>query len=102
MYDKSDPRASLAPAGTKGPTFESYHPSQYVRFYEKTPQVQDDLVRTWLTRGQNAITAYSETKSGARFERKNQVDEWALLLPDPEVTVEVSVGGHSHRVSEIR
>ena len=99
MYDKSDPRASLAPTTAKSPVFASYHPSQYVRFYEAPPQVSDGLARTWLTRGRNAITAYSETKSGARFERKGQADEWVLLLPDPDVSAELRVDGTSHRVS---
>jgi len=99
MYDNSDPRASLAPATATSPAFTSYHPSQYVRFYEGAPQVSDPLARTWLTRGQNAIIAYSETKSGARFERTGQIDEWVLLLPDPEVAAELSIGGHSHRLT---
>jgi hypothetical protein len=98
MYDKSDPRASLAAAAGKGPEFTAYHPSQYTRFYDQAPQVNDPLARTWLSRGQNAITSYSEAKSGAEFARQNQVDEWVLLLPDPAVLVELIVNGVHHRI----
>ncbi|MGX8010080.1 hypothetical protein ACVDG8_014495 [Mesorhizobium sp. ORM8.1] len=99
MYDKSDPRASLAPANAKSVEFATYHPSEYARFYEGPPQLSDALVRTWLVRGQNAVNAYSETKAGAQFERKGQVDEWVLLLPDPNVVAELVVGGRSHSLS---
>ena len=99
MYDKSDPRASLDPAGAKSPAYASYHPPQYIRFYEEAPQVDDGSARTWYTRGQNAITAYSETKSRARFERQGQADEWVLLLPDPEAAAELLVSGQSHRLA---
>jgi hypothetical protein len=99
MYDKSDPRANLAAPAPKSPVFNSYHPAQYSRFYEGPPQVNESMARTWLTRGQNAITAYSEAKAGAVFERKGQADEWVLLLPDSEAVAEIRAGGQSHRVS---
>ena len=99
MYDKSDPRASLAPAAAKGPQFTKYHPSQYVRFYEGPPQLIDGPARTWLARGQNAITALSETSAAAHFERKGQVDEWVLLLADSGSRAELIVEGQSHSIS---
>jgi hypothetical protein len=99
MYDKSDPRASLAPVTAKNVEFTAYHPSQYVRFYEGEPQLRDRLARSWFARGQNAITAYSETEPGAQFERRGQVDEWVLLLPDPTMSAELVVGGRNHTLS---
>ena len=99
MYDKSDPRASLAPAAAQGPQFTKYHPSQYVRFYEGPPQLSDGPAPTWLARGQNAITALSETSADAHFERKGQVDEWVLLLPDSGLRAELIVEGQSHTIS---
>lgn len=38
--------------------------------------------RTWLTRGQNAVIAYSIVERGGRIIRKQQMDEWAILMPD--------------------
>jgi len=99
MFDKSDPRASLAPAAAAKPPVTAYAPADYLRFYEGPPQRTDALSRTWLGRGQNAVIAYSETKASAEFARAGQIDEWALLLPDPEVKVELIVAGVTHVIS---
>src|SRR5215212_1718189 len=93
MYDKSDPRAALAPARSTGPVWTSYAPADYSRFNEMAPQESGPGGRTWLTRGQNAVIAYSEVEPGARFERRGQVDEWVLLLPDAGVSATVEAGG---------
>jgi hypothetical protein len=99
MYDKSDPRASLAPAAaTAVPVFTAYSPADYVRFYEGAPAESDGNGRTWLMRGQNGVIAYSEARDGARFARREQVDEWVLLLPDPDVTVMVTAGGETKTI----
>ena len=37
-------------------------------------------------RGQNFFIAYSDAADGAEFKRKNQVDEYMLILPDKEST----------------
>ena len=99
MYDKSDPRASLAPAASAKPPVTAYAPAHYLRFYEGPPQRSDSHSRTWLGRGQNAMISYSEAQAGAEFARKGQVDEWALLLPDPGVKVELTVAGKTHVIS---
>jgi hypothetical protein len=99
MYDKSDPRASLAPPGADIPSLAAYAPADYLRFYEDPPQRGDERERTWFGRGQNAIIAYSETRPGASFEREGQVDEWVLLLPDSEAKAELLVAGTTHRLT---
>jgi hypothetical protein len=99
MYDKSDPRASLAPAASAKPPVTAYAPAHYLRFYEGPPQQSDSHSRTWLGRGQNAVIVYSEAQAGAEFARKDQVDEWALLLSDPGVKVELTVAGETHIIS---
>ena len=92
MFDKSDPRSSLSAAPEKKVVFANYAPSSYARFYEMDAAETSDLARTWFARGRNAILSYSDAKAGARFERKNQVDEWALILPDQESSVTVVAG----------
>lgn len=104
MYDVSDPRsrltqASAAPATPAGAGFAA---AQFGRFYETEPQDSDQASRTWYTRGQNFVVAYSESKPGAVFARNNQPDEYVLLVPDraTSITVEangktVDVAGHS-------
>ena len=70
MYDKSDPRAALAAApaaGTRAPATE-FSGAEYAKFYETEPQQTDKHAKTWLTRGQNFIIAYSEATAGAVFE----------------------------------
>src|SRR4051794_8381319 len=99
MYDKSDPRAGLAAAPANAPVWTTYSPADYSRFYEIPPQEAGPQGRTWLTRGQNAIIAYSEAETRARFDRRDQVDEWVLLLPDPDASVTVTAGGETKTVS---
>jgi hypothetical protein len=98
MYDKSDPRSGLAPAAVGAPVWTSYPPPEYSRFYETAPQESFPGGRTWLTRGQNGIVAYSEVEAGARFDRKGQVDEWVLLLPDAAASATVTAGGDTRTV----
>lgn len=91
MYDKSDPRSNLSSA-VKPVTAASYAPSSYARFYEIDAAESGDWARTWFARGRNAILSYSEAKAGARFERKGQIDEWALIIPDNETVVTLTAG----------
>lgn len=97
MYDKSDPRASLMTAAPTAPV-TAYSPPDYLRFYDEEPQQSDALSRSWLSRGQNAVLAYSIVKAGARFARHGQIDEWVLLLPDPDTAATVVVAGESHDI----
>ncbi|MBN9548381.1 MAG: hypothetical protein J0H31_05730, partial [Alphaproteobacteria bacterium] len=99
MYDKSDPRSSLAPAAAAKAPVTAYAPADYLRFYEGPPQRSDAHSRTWLGRGQNAVIAYSEAEAGAVFDRHGQVDEWALLLPDADVKVELVTANATHAIS---
>ena len=99
MYDKSDPRAGLAPASSGAPVWTTYSPADYSRFYEMAPQASGVWGRTWMTRGQNGIVAYSEVEAGAQFVRSNQIDEWVLLLPDANTSAKVSAGGETKTVT---
>lgn len=99
MFDRDDPRAALATApAPKGPTLSAYTPSDYLRFYEREAQIENELERTWCVRGQNAVIVYTEARPGARFERESQIDEWAMLLPDADVAVELDVDGRTHAI----
>lgn len=98
MYDKSDPRASLAKTSAAAPVFTAYSPADYARFYEHEPAQSGPDGKTWLMRGQNGIVAYSELAEGAVLARQGQPDEWVLLLPDPGVRVRVTAGGETATV----
>lgn len=81
MYDKSDPRASLATA-SKAPAPSAFAGPEYGLFYETEPQVTDDRAKTWLTRGQNFLVAYTRAEAGATLSRASQPDEYVVIFPD--------------------
>lgn len=99
MYDQSDPRARLAeaPAGTA--TAQPFAPAEFGLFYETPPQLEDAASRTWLTRGQNFLVAYTEAKSGAALERAGHPDEYVLMLPDRDTPATVEAGDDRREVS---
>jgi hypothetical protein len=100
MYDASDPRSTLASmaATTTKVTPSQFAAADYGRFYETAPQENNASGKTWLTRSQNAVTAYTEAADGARFVRQGQVDEYVLLLPDHGVSAEVVARGERTKV----
>lgn len=91
MYDKSDPRAALAPKapGAMSQTGLIAEP-QEAYFYDEAPQIEDGDSRTWLVRGNNFVLAWSEASKGASFVRARQVDEYAVLLPKTGAVIEWS------------
>ncbi len=93
MYDKSDPRASLAaaPAANAPKPVTEYFGAQAGCFYEMEPQEKTAKSKTWITRAARAmVICYSDVEAGAEFSRDSQVDEYVLLLPEKETTVEVT------------
>lgn len=92
MYVQSDPRSNLSnaakPSGTK--VHNSYFGSQLALFYETAPQIADANGDTWISRGQNFVVAYSNAKEGGIFSRRSQPDEYALIIPDKETSVEIT------------
>ncbi|CAN7705395.1 hypothetical protein [Neorhizobium sp. LjRoot104] len=54
------------------------------------PQIADANGDTWISRGQNFVVAYSNAKEGGLFSRRSQPDEYALIIPDEETSVEIT------------
>jgi hypothetical protein len=90
MYGRNDLRATLAPKATK-PAPTAFKRASYAPFYDTLPQQQSDLARTWLARGQTLIVAYSEVQPGAVLERSGQVDEYAVVLAEDGVQVDIEI-----------
>jgi hypothetical protein len=90
MYGRNDLRASLAPKSTAAAP-ASFKRASYAHFYDAPPQLASELAKTWLARGQTMIVAYSEVQPGAVFGRTGQPDEYAVLLPDEGVEVEIAI-----------
>jgi hypothetical protein len=80
MYDKSDPRAALAQA--KAPQPARFAAADYCTFYDNPPQIVDAAGKTWVSRGQNMLIAFTEGVKGGELVRTAQPDEYALLLPE--------------------
>lgn len=83
MYDKNDPRAALKNKsnGSKA-SHSEFAAAKYVRMYETSPVESNSGTKTWWSRGQNFFVAYSEAADGETFTRKDQVDEYVVLLLD--------------------
>jgi hypothetical protein len=93
MYDKSDPRAALAPSKTSSAvSLGGYAPPSYLKFYETPPHDDGPEGRSWYARGQTFVVVYTDAQDGANFERRGQKDEYVLILPDAETSAQVTAG----------
>ncbi len=92
MYVQSDPRASLASAPKPAATHvhKSYFGPELGAFYNTPPLIDDANGKTWISRGQNFVVAYSEGAKGGVFSRQGQPDEYAMIIPDKETSVEIT------------
>ena len=90
MYDANDPRSALNTTAPPPRPVSAFGDAEYARFYAETPQEEGPEGRTWYARGQNFITAVTLPEAGAVLTRENQIDEYAILLPDRGSRIEVS------------
>ncbi|MFB0612630.1 hypothetical protein [Aurantiacibacter poecillastricola] len=98
MYETDDPRSSLSTANSGSGPVSAFGASSYGRYYEDEPQESAHDHRTWYTRGQNFVVAYSEVEPGTVFERRDQVDEYVLLLHDEDMAATVEANGETVEV----
>ena len=97
-YASDDLRSTLQPAAVK-PKDAAFKGSSYGRFYEEPPTESGPEGDAWFIRGQNLVIAYTRARSGGVFTRKNQPDEWGILLPRAGMSIEVKAGGET-RIAE--
>jgi hypothetical protein len=81
MYEAHDPRSRLAAAGGNPAVPAGFAAAEYVKFNTVPPVEQSAQARTWYGRGQNMVVAYTEGEPGAVLARKDQLDEYMLVLP---------------------
>lgn len=97
MYDQSDPRASLASSSPAAAT--EFAGAEYGRFYESEPHERDAEGASWYFRGQNFVAHYMEAMEGAQMCRDEQVDEYALILPDEGSSISVEAAGQTMTIT---
>src|ERR1044071_535286 len=98
MYDAHDPRSALNTAAAAAQPASAGGDAEYARFYAEPPQEAGPEGRTWYHRGQNFITSVTLPIRGAVLARENQIDEYAILLPDRGSRIEVSTGAETKTV----
>jgi hypothetical protein len=102
-YDTKDPRSGLTSASAvDSKPLTDFADAYYAKFYETDPEEISPGLKTWYVRGQNLIVAYTEASGDTILSRAAQPDEYILLLPDRNMTVEITtddgakkVGGYS-------
>jgi mannose-6-phosphate isomerase-like protein (cupin superfamily) len=62
-------------------------PASVARWHDQAPQIESPGARTWVARGANFVTTVTQAQPGARLERKNQPDEYMVLLVDTGATI---------------
>ena len=97
MYGRNDLRTSLAPAQS-GPAPTAFKSASYALFYGDAPQERSALSRDFYARGQTMVVAYSEAEAGAVFERADQIDEYAVVLPDDGVELRIEIDEGSETI----
>lgn len=96
MYDKTDPRSSLSSTSVVADKFAG---TEYAKFYEMPPVEKSAEASIWYARGQNFIVAYVEASIGAEFIRRDQPDEYVVLLPDSAGEVQITTSDDSMDVT---
>ena len=93
----TDPRGRLKGlAGT--PTNGEMGGLDFANFYEAEPEIHTGNEKTWLTRGQSFVVAYSILDHGAVLRRDDQPDEYVILLPDDGVAAKVTSGTNTYHL----
>lgn len=102
MYEKDDLRSKLSGSDDQKPaapkpssSSAAYGMSSYGRWYQEDPVESGVGDKSWFTRGQNFVVCYSQIDGEVVFERKDQVDEYVLLLPAGEVSATISANGET-------
>ena len=92
-HDQLSPQRAAAPSEPM-----AFAAADYVLFYDIPPQETGSNYKSWYARGQNFIVAYAEVEAGAELTRREQEDEYVLLLPDRLSRVEVRTGNEINTI----
>jgi hypothetical protein len=101
VYSATDPRSALnahAPATATDPNAPIAEFATF-EFLELPPGEETPFGgRTWYVRAQNLVLAFSRLKDGDTL-RRTQQEEYVVILPHDDVTVEVAAGTERESVT---
>jgi hypothetical protein len=93
MYDASDPRAQLVQT-PKDPSPAEVGAAEYVAFADGAQAGSDQVMR-----GQNFVLHHATVQAGAALRRKDQLDEYVVLVPDVGTRVTIRAGAEAVEVA---
>ncbi len=72
-------------------------PASKAEFHNMEPQVTaaDGKSKTWITRGGNFAVTVSEVEAGAVLERKDNPEEYMVIIPPDGAPARIEAGGNS-------
>ncbi len=105
MFDKDDPRASLATISGRSPVATdhdgSIRPPQYIEFdQEESVETSAAGSPSWYFRGQNFTLSLTRLREGDTLARHEEDNEYLVLLTDNIARVTVAVGAETENIDE--
>jgi len=88
MFDPDDPRSALS-VPSEAPRVGAPVAAECAAIADVEPRRVGSGPASWYVRGHNFVTQYAELREGESLERAKQVDEYMVLLHDPETAVRV-------------
>lgn len=99
-FGKTDPRAALNSRFIAAPKHvDAFGVTSYLKFRDLPAQEQGEFGRTWYGRGQNFMVAFTEAAPGATLSVADHPDEYIVLVPDADTTVEVTTASERKRAT---
>jgi len=98
MFDPDDLRSTLDTRPPQLPSRRRPVPAESALLSELAPRTTADGAKSRYVRGQNLVVHYAELSNGASIERKDQPDEYMVLLYDPDTAVRVSTADGTREI----
>lgn len=99
MYVAADPRSAMRQNNSdRNKAKETVAQAGYFNFDASAPSDASKNLRNWYAQAANFVVVYSEAQSGADLSRKDQADEYMILLPESETSIEIEWSGSKQKI----